>query len=127
MVHPVEVATVYNATAHCSSVAVHVFCGAVGHNVSSPLKRSAIDWCGKGVVNDEWHPVFVGNLGIAFNVEYVATRVGYCFAKDALGVGPEQGFDFFVGCIFVNKGAFNAHFLERDAKQVVGAAVNGVG
>ena len=72
---PVEVSAVHHAAAHLCGVSVHILSSAVGHDVGSPLKGSAVDGCGEGVVDDERHVVAVGYACEFLNVEHSAAGV----------------------------------------------------
>ena len=105
---PIEVAAVHYGTAYRCGVSVHIFSGGVGDDVCSPFKRAAVDRCGKGVVHNQGHTVFVGHPGEAFYVEHVATRIRNGFAEKTFRVRTESGFDTFVVPFRIYKRAFDA-------------------
>ena len=94
MGHPVEVAAVYNGAAYAGAVAVHIFGGRMGNNVRAPLKGTAVDRGGKGVVHNQRHPMGVGHLGKQLNIQHRQSRIGNGLAEHSLGVGPEGGIQF---------------------------------
>ena len=49
---PVEVAGIHHTSSHLSGMAIHVLRSGMGDDVASPLKRTAVDGRGKGVVYD---------------------------------------------------------------------------
>ena len=97
------------------------------HDVGTPFKGPAVDGRGKGVVNNEWHAVAVGNACEFLQVEHGATRVGDGFAEKGLGVGPEGGLNLLFRGILRYEGALYSELLQGDAEEVVGAAVDFVG
>ena len=124
---PVEVAAVDNTAAEGRRVTVHVFCGGVGHDIRAPLKRTAVNGCGEGVVHNEGNAVAVGGAGKFFNVQHRQSRVCDGLAEDRLGVGAEGGIQLLLGAVGVDEGDLDAHALHGDGKQVEGAAVDGGG
>ena len=95
---PIEVTAVHHTSSHLCSHAVHIFRGAVGHDVGSPLEGSAVDRRGKGVVDNQGNTVTVGNTCETLNIEDGAARVGDGLAKHGLGVGTE-------GCLYLLVGS----------------------
>lgn len=92
-----------------------------------PLKRSAVDGRGEGVVDYEWHAVAVGQACKPLNVEHLAARIGDGFAKHHLGVRAESLLYLVVAGFGIDEGALYAELLERHAEQVERSAVNLVG
>ena len=105
---PIEVTAVHDGTTYRCGVSVHIFSSGVGDDVCSPFKRAAVDWCGKGVVYNQGHTVFVGHPGEAFYVEHVAARIRNGFAEKTFRVRTESGFDTFVVPFRIYKRAFDA-------------------
>ena len=87
---PIEVTAIDDATAHLRGVSVHVFCGAVGDDVGTPLERSAVDGCRKRVIDDERNAVAVGDSGEFLDVEHATARIRHRFAEMSLRVGSES-------------------------------------
>ena len=121
---PVEVAAIDNTSAHLCGMAIHILRCGVGDNVTSPLKRTAVDRSGEGVVHDEWHTMLVGHLGEALYVKHIAARIAYCLAEEALGVGAELLLDTLVIPLWVDEGALDAELLHGDSKEVEGASID---
>ena len=92
--------------------------------VCAPLKRTAVYGSCESVVYDEGHSVAVCHIGKAFDVEYLASRVGDSLSKETFGVGAETGFDSFVVPFGVYESTFDAELLERDTKEVESASVD---
>ena len=127
MRHPVEVAAVHHSATDLRSRSVHIFRGGVRHNVSAPLKGTAVDRCGKGVVDNQRHAIAVGHTSEFFYVEHSAAGVGNRFAEKQLSIGTEGSLQFFFRGIGIDKGALDAEFLHRHAKEVERAAIDLVG
>ena len=124
---PIEVAAIHNHAANLSGVTVHVLRRGVRHDVAAPFKGTAVDGCGKGVIDDERHAVLVRHLGKALDVEHVAAWVRDGLAEEALRVGAEASLDAFVVPVGVDEGALDAELLQRHAEEVERAAVDSVG
>ncbi|EJW90920.1 hypothetical protein EVA_20971 [gut metagenome] len=124
---PVKPAAVYNAATYGRTVAVHVLGGRMGYNVSAPLKGTAVNGGGEGVVHNQGHTVCMSSLRKLFNVQHSKGRVCNGFAEYRFGVGAERSVQLFLGAAGLHKGAFKAHALHGDREQIVGAAVNAGG
>ena len=122
---PVEVATIHNAAAHRSSMAIHVLGGGVRHNVNAEFNRAAENRSREGVVDNHRNAVLVSEISKALEVENLTCRVCNGFAEEALGVRAESLFDFFVAGILVNERAFDAELLHGDAEEIARTAVDG--
>ena len=72
-----------------AGVAVHVLGGGVGHDVRAPLKGTAVDRGGEGVVHNQRDAVAVGGSGKFFNIQHRQRRIGDGLAENGLGIGPE--------------------------------------
>ena len=122
--HPVEIAAVDHHAAHLARSSVHVFGGAVRHDVSSPFKWAAVYGSGKRVVNNQWHSVAVCQTCELLNVENGTSGVAHRFAKHSLRVRLEGLLQFLFTFVLVDERAVDAQFLERHAKEVVSATVD---
>ena len=94
--HPVEVTAVHHDTAYLRGQSVHVLCGGVGHDVGTPFEGTAVDRCGEGVVHDEGHPVLMGDLRKALDVEHGTAGIRDGLAEDGLRVGTEGSLNLLV-------------------------------
>ena len=121
---PVEVAAVHNASTYLACCTVHVFCGAVSHDVSSPFKRTTVDGSGKSIVNDEWHAILMGNACKLLNVEHSASRIANCLAENNLCIWTESLLDFLFRVIRIDKSTFDTQFLECYTEQVECSSIN---
>ena len=88
---PVEIPTVYDATAHAGGMSVHVFGGRMNHDVRPPFKRTAVDRSGEGVVYDQRYTMAVRDTGEFFNVQHFQGRIGDCFSEQGFRVRTERG------------------------------------
>ena len=122
---PVELAAVHDGAAHRRAVAVHVLGGGVGDDVRAPLKGTAVDGGGEGVVHNQGHAVGVGHLGELLNVQYGQGRVGNGLAKHGLGVGLEGGAQLLLAGVGGDEGGSDAHLRHGHGDKVEGAAVDG--
>ena len=127
MCHPVEVAAVHHSAADLRGRSVHILRCGVRHDVSAPLKGSAVDGCGKGVVDNQWHAIAVGHTGELLDVEHGATGVGDRLTEEQLRIGAEGSLQLFLRSIGVDKGALDAEFLHRHAKEVERTTIDLVG
>ena len=124
---PIKVAGVYDCASNLCGVSVHIFCRRVGNNVTAPFKRTAVDRRGKCVIHNQWNSMLVGYFSKTFDIKHVASRVGYCFAKEAFCIRFERGLYFFVIPVGIDECAFNAHFLQGNAEKIERSTINGVG
>ena len=122
---PVEFAAVHNAAAYRAGVAIHILGGGVGDNVRAPLKGTAVDGGGEGVIHDQRHAVGVGSLGKTLDVQHCQGRIGDGLAEHSPGVGTEGGFQLLIRAVGVDKGGVDAHALHGDTQQIEAAAVDG--
>ena len=75
MCFPIEIAAVYDGSAYTGGMSVHIFGGRVSHNVGSPFKRTTVDGSGESIVDNQRHPVLVGNTCKLLNVEHIDAGV----------------------------------------------------
>ena len=106
-------------------MAVHVLGGGVGDDVGAPLKGTAVNGGGEGVVHDQGNAVGVSSLGKLLDIQHRQGGVGDGLAENGLGVGTESGVQLFLGAVGVDKGHFQTHPLHGDGEQIEAAAVNG--
>ncbi len=125
--HPVKFSAVHNGASHSRPMAVHIFCGGMGHNIRSPLKRPAVDGGGKSIVHNQRHPVGMGALGKFFNVKHRQGRIGNGLPEHNPGVLPESPIQLLPGGIGTHKSHIHPHSFHGDGDQVVGSPVNGAG
>ena len=122
---PVELAAVDDAAADGRRVTFHVLGGGVGDDVGSPLKRAAVDWRGKGVVDDQRYAVLVGGAGEFFYIKHCQSRIGDGLAENRLRVGTESSIKLFRRAVRSDEGEVDAHALHGHGKEVKGSAVDG--
>ena len=99
--------------------------GGVDDHIRAVLDGAQQVGGGHGVVHDQGHAVFVGDLGDGLNVEHVVAGVGHGLAVEELGVGADCGAPCVQVVRVLNKGSFDAEVGEGVLEQVVGAAVHG--
>ena len=99
----------------------------MGYHISSPLKRTAVDWCGKGVVNYERDALLVCDTRKALYVKDFSSRIGNSLSEKAFCPRRECSLDFLVACPLIDKSTFNSHLLEGHPEEVEGSAVNSTG
>jgi len=124
---PVEISAVHDAAAHGQGVAVHIFGGGVGHDIGPPLKGTAVDGRGEGIVHDQRNSVLMGQTGKFFNIQDHQGRVGDGFPEHCLCVWAERLLDLLLRRVRIHQSHVDALFLHGHCKQVGGAAVNGSG
>ena len=122
---PVKVATVNNSAANSRAMTVHVLGSGMGHNICSPLKRTAVHRRGKRIVNNQWHAMVMSSLCPTLNIKDNQRRVCNSLTKDALGIWPKCCVNLLVSCIWRDKRALHTHLFKGDSKQVKGSAING--
>ena len=105
-------------------MAVHVFRGGMGDDVAAPLERTAVDWCGEGVIDDEGYAMLMGHLGEALYVKDAAAGVGDGLAEKTLGIRTEGRLNTLIIPVGIYEGALYAEFLHRYAKEIVGTSIN---
>ena len=105
---PVEVSGIDNRSAERHCMAIHVFCGGMGHDINAELERAAVNRGCKGIVADHRNAVLMCKFNKLVNVKYNAGRVGNRFRKDSFGIRPECFFQLFCRCILIYEGCLNA-------------------
>ena len=68
--------------------------------------------------------MFMGYLCEPFDVEDISSRIGYSLSEEAFGVGPESGFNLFIGSVRINEGALDSEFLHCSTEKVESASVD---
>ena len=123
--HPVKFAGINDTAADRGIMAVHVFCGGMGDDVSAPFNRTAEDRCGECVVNDQRYAMGMSRVGKALNIKHSQCRVGNGLTEDTLGIGLESSFELLIAAVRINKCEVNAHTAHGDIEQIVCAAIDG--
>ena len=62
MSHPVKMTAIYNCTAKCRTMSIHIFCCGMCYDICTPLEGTAVYRCGKGVIHNKRHAVLVCNV-----------------------------------------------------------------
>ena len=96
----------------------------MGHDVGTPFEGTAVDGCGKGVVDNEGHAVAVGNLGKTLNIEDGAAGVGDGLAEHGLRIRTEGSLYLLVAGFLRNERTVDAQLLQRHAEKVVRATID---
>ena len=121
---PIKLTGIHNTTAHSRTVTVHVLRGGMGNNIGAPLNGSAVNRCGKGVVNDERKTIVVGSLRKDLDIQHVQRRVSNGLTKDKLGIRTDGRTDFFVGRVRTDEGSLNAHTFHGNTDQVESTTID---
>ena len=121
---PVKVSGVYDRSAYCHRVSVHIFGRGVCDDVHTILEGLAIDRSGKGVVADHRYPVVMCQFYEFFNVEDNTRRIGDRLGKNGSRVGFKIFLQFFRRQILVYQRRLDPETFQRNAQQVGGSAVN---
>ena len=121
---PIKVTAVNNGTADLYGMSVHIFGCGMGNDISTPFKRTAVDWCGEGVVYDKRNFVFVSNFGKFFDIQDYQSRVCNGFCEKDFCVWTECSGNFLRACIGVNKSTVNAEFFEGNGEKVEGSTID---
>ena len=124
MSEPVEISTIHDAASHLAGCSIHILGGAMGYDVGTPFEGTAVDRCGKGVVDDKWHSILMGNACKFLDIKYRTSRITDGLAEDYLGVGTESLLYLFFGVVRVDKGAVDTKLLECDTKQIECATID---
>jgi len=127
MRHPIELTRVDDTSADCNAVSVHIFRRRVRYDIRAVFKGTAVDRGGKRVVDNQGNAVRVRRFGEFFYIQNGEGRVGNRFAKHRFRIRFERRVQFLLRAIGVNERELDAHFLHRNGKQVIGAAVNAGG
>ena len=69
------------------------------HDIRTVLKRTAQDGCCKGIINNQWDTVAVGECRIPLDIQHVQSGIGDGFAEYESRVFIKQRIRFFVGHI----------------------------
>ncbi len=125
--HPVEPAAVHDGSAHRRAVAVHVLGGGMGHDVSSPLKGTAVDRGGEGIVDNQGNAVGMGASRKLLDVQHGEGRIGDGLAEHGLSIVLKSRVQFLLRGIRAHEGHVYAHPFHGDGDQVEGAAIDGAG
>ena len=99
----------------------------MGHDVRAPLKGTAVDGGGEGVVQNQGDAVAVGGSGKFFNVQHRQRRIGDGLAENGLRIGTEGCVQLLRCAVRLHKGEVHAHALHGHGKEIVAAAVNAGG
>ena len=121
---PVKVAAIHHDTAYLCSQSVHILRGGVGDDVCAPLEGTAVHGCGKRIIDDQGHPVLMGDLGEALYVEHGAARIRDRLAEHSLRIRAEGSLYLLVAGLLRDECALDAELLQRHAEEVIGAAVD---
>ena len=121
---PVKITTVYNCSAYCHSMTIHIFCSWMCNNVNSIFKRSAINRCWESIVNNKWHSMSVGCLAEFFKIKYNKRRIWNWFSKNTFCIWSELFFQIFRWNIRINKCYIYSHLLHCYSKKIKGSSVN---
>ena len=108
-------------------MAIHVFCGRVGHYVSAKFNRAAKHWGGEGVVHDKRHPVAVRHTGELLYIKHFHTRIRKGFPEQELCVGLESGGNLFLRSVRRYEGDLDTHFGEGVTEKIESTAINVAG
>ena len=127
MSHPVKFTGIYDRSAKRCAMPVHVFCCGMGHNIRTPLNRSAVDRCRKGVVHDQRYTMAVCRLCKLPDVENCQCRVCNSFSEYSSCIFLKGCIQLFLRTVRRNKGCLHAHLFHGHIDQVEGTSINGRG
>ena len=121
---PVEVAAVYDAATDLRGMSIHILRSRVGYDIGAPLKGTAVDGCGEGVVDNEGHTMLVSYASKLLDVQNLTARVGDGLSKQRLRIWTEGGRDFLLAGLLRNEGALNAQLFQSHSEKVVCATID---
>ena len=104
-------------------MSIHILGGGMCNDITSPLKRTAIDRSGESIIHNKWHTVAMGYSGKFLNVEHLASGIGDRLTEEDLGVGTERFLNLLLRGILIDKGAVDAEFLHRHSEEIERTAV----
>ena len=105
-------------------MAVHVFRGGMGDDISAPFEGTAIYRRGERVVHDQRHTMRMSRIGKTLNIQYVERWVRNGFAENRFGVRAKCRFKLIIRAVGRNKRALQTHACHGVAQQIVRTAVN---
>ena len=104
-------------------MSIHILGGGMCNDITSPLKRTAIDRSGESIIHNKWHTVAMGYSGKFLNVEHLASGIGDRLTEEGLGVGTERFLNFLLRGILIDKSAFDAQFFHRYSEEIERTAI----
>ena len=125
MCHPVEFAAVYDCSAECGSVSVHVLCGRVCDNICAPLNWSAVYRCREGIVHYKRYSVIVCHLCKKLYIKHRKRRIGNSLTKHKLCVWSECCIQLLLCSIRRYECSCNTHLCHSYRDEVEGASIDG--
>ena len=124
MIFPRESAAIHNRASHLHAMPIHIFGGAVGNDIRTPLYRSATYRCRKRVIHNQGHSMLMRDARKTFDIKHAHTRVTQSLAKYEFGILAESRLQHLIARILVNKRHLYAHFLKCSIEKIVGTAIN---
>ena len=94
------------------------------NDIAAELDRTAVYRCCKRVVYDERDAVVVCKSSELLDIKDINSRIRDRLAEDALCVRADILLELFERQCLVDESALDAHLLERNAEEVICAAVD---
>ena len=104
---PVKIAAVHNTAAHTHGMSVHILGGGMSHNISPPLKGTAVNGRGKRIIHNERHPMAVSQPGKLLNVQYHQRRIGNGLSENRAGIRFKRLGDLLLRLVRIHQGTLN--------------------
>ena len=122
MFDPVEIPRIDDHAPDCSAVAANVLGQRMHHNVSAEFEWLAQIRRGNSTVDNERHPMLMGNAGQPFDIDNISRRVADRFAKNGTRLIVDTASNSLI-VIVRNHARFDALTRKRVSEQIVGAAI----
>ena len=108
-------------------MSIHVFRGGVRHDISAPLKRTAVDRRRKSIVHNQRYSIGMGNFRKLFNVQNRQCRIGNGLSEHRFCIRTEGCHQFLFRGIRIHKRHIDSHPLHGDRNQIKRPAINAGG
>ena len=56
---PIKVTRIDNNTTNLWGMSIHILCRRMSDDITTPLKRTTVDWCSKCIVNYQWYTMLI--------------------------------------------------------------------
>ena len=93
--HPVKPAAVYDGTAHCRTMAIHVFCRGMCYDIGTPLNRTTVYRRREGIIHNQRNAMRMSHSGKLLDVQYRQCRIGNRLPENGPGILLERCVQFF--------------------------------
>src|SRR5215472_4739558 len=121
-IRPVELAAIHDYASDGSAVATDEFSSRVDDDIASVLEGLYQVRCGQRIIQDQWHPVLMRDIGHGANIERIQAWIAHGFCEYSPGVFAKSGVEV-LWIAAIHETHIDSQLRQGIVEEVIGSAI----